>query len=151
MVSDLRKLLHDEAWAESHHVQGLKAAYATDAGLVRRRNVLHFARIKSFGDVVDDLHIPFDDVVDTQRYREAALMMHGVDIVVGHSLGGSVALSLADAYGVQSVTYGAPVIDLSPVDSSGSRRHRHVGDPVALKGVAAETTFADSFNPHSFS
>ena len=93
-----------------------------DAGLVRRGNVLYIAGIKSFCDEVDDLRIPFDNVGDTQRYRDAVPMMHGVDTVVGHGLGGSVALSLADAYGV-SVTFGAPVIDLNPFDSSGSRGH----------------------------
>ena len=125
---------YDEAWAESHHVESREAACATYAGLVRRGDVLYIAGTKSFGDVVDDLRIPFDDVVDTQRYRDAVPMMHGVDIVVGHSLGGSVALSLAAAHGVQSGTCGAPVIDLDPFDSSGFRRHQHVGDPVALFG-----------------
>ena len=76
--------------------------------------------------------------------------MSGVDIVVGHSLGGSVALTLADQYDLESITYGAPVIDLNPFDSSGSNRHRHGGDPVALLDLAAQTTTSPTWNPHSF-
>ena len=97
----------------------MAAAHATDTGVVRRGNVLCIAGTKSFGDVVDDLRTPLNEVADTQRYRDAVPLMHGVDVVVGHSLGGSVALSLAKAYGVKSVRYGAPVKDLNPYDSQG--------------------------------
>ena len=112
--------------------------------------LLYIAGTKSFGDVLADLRTPFNDVADTQRYRDAIPLMHGVDVVVGHSLGGSVALSLAKAYGVKSVTYGAPVIDLNPYDSQGMYRHRHVGDPVALLDLAADTSLPSSFNTQSF-
>ena len=98
----------------------------------------------------DDLKIPFNDVQDTQRYHDALPVLSGVDIVVGHSLGGSVALTLADKYNLRPVTYGAPVVDLNPFDSSGSDRHRHGGDPVALLDLAAQTTASPTWNPHSF-
>ena len=111
---------------------------------------MYIAGTKSFGDVFDDMRIPFNDIADSQRYRDAIPMMHGVDVVVGHSLGRSVALSLAQAYGVESVTYGAPVFDLNPFDSSGSGRHHNVGDPVALLDPAAGTSVSPSWNPHSF-
>ena len=108
------------------------------------------AGTKSIGDILDDLRIPFNDEVDSQRYGDAVPMMDGVDVVVGHSLGGSVALSLARAHGVKSVTHGAPVVDLNPCDSSGSSRHRNVGDPVAFLDQAAGTTLPSSWNTHSF-
>ena len=110
----------------------LATAYATDTGVVRRGNALYTAGTKSFGDAPDDLRIPLNDIAGTQRYRDAVPLMHGVDVVVGRSLGGSVGLSLAKADGVKSVTYGAPVIALNPYDSHGMYRHRHVGNPVAL-------------------
>ena len=146
----MRSLRHDVALAENHRSDGLAAAYATDTGVVRRGNVLYIAGKKSFGDVLDDERIPLNDVADTQRHRDAVPLMQGVDVVVGHSLGGSVALSLAKAYGVKSVTNGAPVIDLNPDDSQGMYRHRHVGDPVALLDLAADTSLPSSFNTHSF-
>ena len=141
---------HDVSWAEGHHHDGLVHAYSTESGLYRSGNVLYIAGTKSFGDVIDDLKIPFNDVQDTQRYRDALPLLSGVDIVVGHSLGGSVALTLADRFNLTPVTYGAPVIDLNPYDSSGSNRHRHGGDPVALLDLAAQTSASSGWNPHSF-
>ena len=148
IVDRLRE--HDLRWAEDHHHDGLVAAYATESGLFRSGNVLYIAGTKSLGDVFDDLKIPFHDVEDTQRYRDAVPLLSGVDIVVGHSVGGSVALSLADKYDLESITYGAPVIDLNPFDSSGSNRHPQGGDPVALLDLAAQTTSSPGWNPHSF-
>ena len=84
---------HDLTWAENHHVDGLSAAYATESGLVRRGNVLYTAGTKSSQDVADDSHTPFNGVDHTQRCNDALPMMRGVDVVVGHSHGGSVALS----------------------------------------------------------
>ena len=105
--------------------------------LLTPRTPVLFATVTYFGDVLDDLRIPVNDVADTQRYRDTVPLMHGIDVVVGHGLGGSVALSLAKAYGIKSVTYGAPVTDLNPFDSQGTSRHRHVGDPVAFFGFSS--------------
>ena len=137
-------------WARNHHSDGLSKAYATLNGLYREGNVLYIAGTKSVGDVVDDLRIPLNDTVHSQRYRDAVPLMHGVNIVVGHSLGGAVALSLSQHFPVHPITYAAPVIDLNPFDSSGSNRYRHIGDPVAFLDLAANTSFSSSANPHSF-
>ena len=94
--------------------------------------MLYIAGTKSLGDVVDDMRIPLNDTVHTQRYRDAVPMMQGVDIVVGHSLGGAVALSLSQHFRVHPVTYAAPIIDLNPFNPEGHDRHRHIGDPVAF-------------------
>ena len=141
---------HDVSWAEQHHHDGLVKAYATESGLYRSGNVLYIAGTKSLGDVFDDLKIPFNDVEETQRYRDALPFLSGVDIVVGHSLGGSVALTLADKFDLTPVTYGAPVVDLNPYDTSGFNRHRHGGDPVAFLDLAAQTTASPSWNLHTF-
>ena len=50
---------------------------------------------------------------------------------------------------VESLTYGAPVLDLDPFDSSRLSLRRHVGDPVAFLDLAAQTSFASGLNPHS--
>ena len=95
---------------------------------------------------MDDLRIPLNDTVHSQRYRDAVPMMRGVDVVVGHSLGGAVALSLSERYNVLPITYGAPVLDLNPFDPSGSHRHRCVGDPVAFLDLAAQTSLPAFFS-----
>ena len=73
--------------------------------------MLFIAGTRLFGDVLDDLRIPFNDVEDTQRYRDACAQMSGVTVVVGHSLGGAVAIALAHQYQDTPVTYAAPVVD----------------------------------------
>ena len=75
---------------------------------------------KSFGDIVDDLRIPLNDTVHSQRYRDALPMMNGVNVVVGHNFGGSVALSLSQHFRVHPIAHGAPVFDLNPMHPSGS-------------------------------
>ena len=74
-------------------------------------------------DHIDDLKLPFDDTLNkTKRGRDADKYYrshHEIDTVIGHSLGGAVALSLEKAYKqqgnnpygiVQSKTFGAPVV-----------------------------------------
>ena len=50
---------HGVAWARNHHSDGLATAYSRPNGLYRDGNVLFIAGTKSFGDIVDDLRIPF--------------------------------------------------------------------------------------------
>ena len=51
---------------------------------------------------IDDLKLPFDDTLKkTKRGRDAEshyLSHHEIDTVIGHSLGGAVALSLEKQY-----------------------------------------------------
>ena len=108
---------HGVVWARNHHSDGLSMAYSRANGLYRDGNVLYIAGTKSLGDVVDDMRIPLKDTVHTQRYRDAVPMMQGVDIVVGHSLGGVVALSLSQHFRVHPDTNAAPIIDLNPKKS----------------------------------
>ena len=79
--------------------EGLKLAYDAKNGLYQHYNKLFIAGTRDFpGDHLDDLKLPFDDTLNkTKRGRDADAYYrshHGKDTVIGHSLGGAVALSL---------------------------------------------------------
>ena len=91
----------------------------------------------------DFTKIPFwGDIHNSERYQQAddaynKLIMSGkpVDRVVGHSLGGSVALQMQQDHDIpQSRTFGAPVLDLKPFDrfTNKAERYRHPLDPVSI-------------------
>ena len=103
--------------------EGLKRAYETKDGLYQHYNKLFIAGTKDPIDFVDDLKLPFDDTLNkTTRGRTADAYYrshHEIDTVIGHSLGGSVALALQKAYKkqdgnpygiVQSKTFGSPTV-----------------------------------------
>ena len=107
-------------------------------------------------DVWDDVSkIPFGRVQDSQRYKEADTAYHQiqdsgqpVDRIVGHSLGGSVALEMQKQYGIpRSRTFGAPVVDFS---GRGSERYGHPLDPVSMFDGGARTSRSLKLNPHDF-
>ena len=78
------------------------------------------------------------DTTKSERYEQANsaytnLQNAGkpVDRVVGHSLGGSVALEMQSQHGIpRSRTFGAPVLDLNPQGKV--ERYRHPLDPVDI-------------------
>ena len=79
--------------------EGLERAYDTQDGLYQHFNKLFIAGTKDFPqDHIDDLKLPFDDTLNnTKRGRDADAYYrshHEIDTVIGHSLGGAVALSL---------------------------------------------------------
>ena len=104
--------------------EGLKRAYETRDGLYQHYNELFIAGTKDFPqDHIDHLRLPFGDTLNnTKRGRDADaynVSHHEIDTVIGHSLGGAVALSLEKAYKkegnnpygiVQSKTFGAPTV-----------------------------------------
>ena len=80
----------DEEW--------LRLACETKDGLYQHYNILLIAGTKdSPQDHIDDLKLPFDDTLNkTKRGRDADMYYrshHEIDTVIGHSLGGAVALS----------------------------------------------------------
>ena len=103
--------------------EGLKRACETRDGLYQHYNKLFISGTKDPIDFVDDLKLPFDDTLNnTARGKTAEayyLSHHEIDTVIGHSLGGAIALSLQKAhkkegnnpYGiVQSKTFGSPTV-----------------------------------------
>ena len=130
--------------------EGLDEAYSSSKGTFVAGDSLYIAGTKSAGDVVDDLSIPLGLTRKTARYRDASLV-HGknpqVQRVVGHSLGGAVALELQrQKPDLHSVTYGAPVV----ASAMPGERYRHWGDPVAVLDSGAEMTAPTQVNPHSY-
>ena len=78
-------------------------AYETKGGLYQHCNKLFIAGAKDFPvDHIDDLKLPFDGTLNkTKRGRDVDACYrshHGIDTVIGHSLGGAVALSLEKQY-----------------------------------------------------
>ena len=81
------------------HEEGLKRAYATKDGLYQHYKTLFIAGAKDPPqDHIDDLKIQFGDTLNkTTRGRTADKYYrshHEIDTIIGHSLGGAVALSL---------------------------------------------------------
>jgi hypothetical protein len=123
--------------------KGLQRAYADGATAYdQETGNLYVAGSHTARDWFDDLtKIPLYDTWRSERYGQTAkayndLLAAGkpVKTIVGHSLGGSVALDLGGRVGVPARTYGAPVLDLVPRSSRRSKpeRYRHPLDPVSL-------------------
>ena len=138
--------------------EGLKRAYEARDGLYQHYNKLFIAGTKDWpGDAIDDLKLPFDDTLNkTKRGRDADAYYrshHEIDTVIGHSLGGAVALSLQTAYKkqdgnpygiVQSKTFGAPTVS---GNISNPLLKNIVKDEIVSAGVAGGLSigaFADS-------
>ena len=130
--------------------EGLDKAYATPDGIYADGETEYIAGTKSFGDAVDDLSIPFGVTRGTARYESAARTSAAnpkIRRVIGHSLGGAVALQLQkDIPSLNSRTYGAPVLSFS---GSGERM-RSLGDPVSMFDFGSRETAPSTWNPHSY-
>ncbi len=76
---------------------GLSRAYKLHEGVCTQGDAMYIAGTKSFHDAWDDLKIPFGQTASTERFRNASLVLDAmpqVRRIVGHSLGGAVALQL---------------------------------------------------------
>ncbi len=131
---------------------GLNKAYGRGSKLYTHGNTLYIAGTSSLQDVWDDLKIPLNLTEQSDRYKKAASLLKvnkDIQNVVGHSLGGSVALELQKDFPdrkFKSNTYGAPVASLSGADN----RFRNYFDPVSILDRGADNTLHMGFNPHSF-
>ena len=77
--------------------EGLPKAYGEDTGVYTEGSTMYVAGTKSLQDVFDDLKIPFGLTALSQRYKDAERTLSAMpqlSRVVGHSLGGAVALEL---------------------------------------------------------
>jgi hypothetical protein len=102
--------------------------------------------------IEDFTMVPFGRTAESERYGQAMdayddLKHRGNEVkrVVGHSLGGSVALELQKNLGAKGVkvdsrTFGAPVMDAKPFDRYYNKveRYRHPTDPVSLLDRGAQ-------------
>ena len=130
--------------------EGLSEAYKNKEGVYAAGDTLFVAGTKSAGDVLHDVSIPLGLTSTTNRFKDASLAlskMPQIQRIVGHSIGGAVALELQRNHPeLKTVTYGAPV-----VSASSGERYRHWGDPVAAFDWGAKTTASPQLNPHSYS
>ena len=133
--------------------EGLKRAYDTNDGLYQHYNKLFIAGTKDPIDFVDDLKLPFDDTLNmTTRGRTADKYYrshHEIDTVIGHSLGGAVALSLEKQYKkegnnpygiVQSKTFGSPTVSANFTNNN-PNRIRYFGDPISVLDFNSTTVY----------
>ena len=114
----------------------------------------------SLNDAIDDLKIPEFKTRDIQRYKDADKFLKknsDVKELIGHSMGGSVALQLNKDYNnkFETRTYSAPVFDVLPHNDSNTdnERYRTFGDPIAIFDNNAITGLKVSLNPlelHSY-
>jgi hypothetical protein len=94
---------------------------------------------------------------DSRRYKDAELayndlMQRGlpVDRIVGHSVGGSIALQEQKDKNIDfSRTFGAPVVDLNPFHRGTQERFRHPLDPVSIFDRGATWGSLEAY-PHSY-
>ena len=147
IVKQLRDITDDE---------GLKNAYDAKDGLYQHYNKLFIAGTRDFPtDHIDDLKLPLNDTLNNTTRGKTADMYyrshHEIDTVIGHSLGGAVALSLEkqykkegdNSYGIiQSKTFGAPVSTIFSGNSP--NRIRYFGDPISALDYGS-TTVMPSF------
>jgi hypothetical protein len=123
--------------------EGLDRAYEDEHGIFASGDTLFVAGTKSLHDVWDDLKIPLGLTRYSSRFDSASRVLRAnpkIRRVVGHSLGGAVALET----GLPSRTYGAPVLSLS-----GGERYRELGDPIAALDFGARAVAPGGF-PHSY-
>ena len=100
--------------------EGLHKAYEATDKLYSNGETLYIAGTSSLRDVWDDLKIPFHLTSQSDRYQHASKFLDenkNIKQLVGHSLGGSVALELQGDMKdrkFKTNTYGAPVFSTTP-------------------------------------
>jgi len=134
--------------------EGLQRAYS-QGDAYAHGDTLYVAGSHTAKDWYDDVtKVPFwGDLRNSTRYQQAEKALKAnpnITNVVGHSLGGSVALELQKNYpNLQSRTFGAPVWDPFGVDNkyraSPVDRYRNALDPVSIFDGSAKNSI--KWNP----
>ena len=150
----------DEEWKQFHKMneEGMKKAYESPNSYYKDGNKLYIAGTKDMGDVMDWAKIPLGNFKDSKIYKNIEPIFRDnedIDMVIGHSAGGSATLELEKNYPdrkITSVTYNAPVFersDYKKVINEDMRPLRFAValDPVSMLDMNAQTTFkAPEFN-----
>ena len=129
---------------------GLDRAYAADDSVYVHGDTEYVAGTKTLSDWATDPLIALGMTSSTKRFGEATGVLTKnpqVRHIVGHSLGGSVALELAkdNTKQLDTRTYGAPVFS-----ASGGERYKEHGDPFSILDFGAKTSLPGGFNPHDY-
>ena len=128
---------------------GLDRACAASNKVYVHGDQLFVAGTSSLGDAVDDTGIPFGMTSRSQRgidVDKVLQKMPQIRRVVGHSLGGAVALDVQGRRPeLKTTTYGAPVASFQ-----GGERYRHYGDPVSALDFGAHNSAPKGLNPHNY-
>ena len=133
---------------------GLNKAYNNLNKIHVQGDTMYIAGTSNLKDVYDDItKIPFfGTITDSTRYNQAKTALDlnpNITKIVGHSLGGSVALEFQKNNPKYSTTtYGAPVLQIG---SKQGNRFRFPYDPVSYLDNGAITVDKINFNPHSYS
>ena len=150
----------DEEWKQFHKMneEGMKKAYESKEGYYKDNNKLFIAGTRDMGDVLDWGKIVLGTFKDSKIYKNAEDIFRDnedIDMLIGHSAGGSAALELEKEYGdrkITSVTYNAPVFERGDPEKFLNPDMRPLrfaisGDPVSMFDMNAQTTFkAPEFN-----
>ena len=144
----------DEEWKAFHKMneEGMKKAYESKEGYYKDNNKLYIAGTRDMTDVMDWGKIVTGNFKDSKIYKNIEPIYENdknIDMVIGHSAGGSAALELEKNYTdrkITSVTYNAPVFersDYNKVINEDMRPLRFAisGDPVSMFDMNAQTSF----------
>lgn len=157
----------DARYPQPADATGLDKAYASPHGYYydRENRSFYIAGTRDFMDVATDVTLlPAQKMKYSQRERDSNVFvqqnLQEIDRIVGHSMGGSVALDLSNKYQIPGVTYGAPVFDQhgNQLFNPGSRtknqtlvrRYAHPGDPIAAFDTKAHQVGGLRLNPHDY-
>jgi len=134
---------------------GLNMAYNNDNKIHVQGDTLFVAGTANLKDAYDDItKIPFyGDITKSTRYNQAKVALDAnpnITKIIGHSLGGSIALQFEkDNNKFQTTTYGSPTMQLNPFVKG--NRYRFPFDPISYLDNGAITVNKFNLNPHSYS
>lgn len=138
------------------HMRGLHDAYSHHPPVIARDGVLYIAGTRltpqEIGkDAIDDARMLFN-VYSTRRYaqarqvmRDAAAAGEPIHTVVGHSLGASIAGTIAHDYKLQKVLYSHPAVE----GPGSSNEFGGTGDPLTWLNFSSQNHWA-GLNPHDY-
>jgi len=134
--------------------EGLSKAYEQPNKIYINNHKTNIAGTSTLQDVWYDLKTTFHLTKHSKRYEDADKLFKDnpqIDDIVGHSLGGAVALELNKNYPdkYDTTTYGSPTFDFG---NEKGKRFRHTLDPISIFDRNANNVpldIEDLLNPYS--